>query len=53
MTRDELRRRIDRLPSELKEDFEERAAIMEYLGNMHRLLAESLAWERISRRIKR
>lgn len=34
---------IDRLPSDLREDFEERAAIMEYDGKLARDHAECLA----------
>lgn len=40
---DKLQRAIDALEPDQREDFEERAAIMEYDGEMSRPLAESRA----------
>jgi hypothetical protein len=37
-------------PAEWREDFEERAAIMEYDGNLPRAEAERLAFEDVNRR---
>ncbi|HHM01558.1 MAG TPA: hypothetical protein ENJ15_00985 [Caldithrix abyssi] len=38
---------LRQLTDEEREDFEERAAIMEYDGGLERALAETLAWQRI------
>lgn len=40
--------RLDRLNEEQREDFEERAAIIEYDGKLSRRESEILAWELVT-----
>lgn len=42
-----LRVKVEKLDEDARHIFEERAAILEYLGGIHRAVAESEAWREL------
>ena len=53
MNSQEIKARVKRLPSSLQEDFKERAAMMEYHGEMLCEIAETLAFRLLQAQMRR